>query len=303
MKPLKTQFKPMLASPADLEKITFPVHASPKIDGMRCSILKGKPWTRSLKPIPNLHFNKEMKALNHDGLRLEGLDGELTIGEPTDHDVYRKTVSGLMSEDGYPKFTYWVFDLHDMPARFDARLAELTNVTADLGPTIRVLPHVILRDMVDLERYESEQINLGYEGVILRASNAPYKYGRSTTREGYMLKVKRFTDAEAVVIGIEEEMHNTNEAQTNELGRTKRSTAKAGLIPKGIMGKLVVRDLVTGVEFRIGTGFDAQTRAAFWRDQHTHIGQTIVKYKSFPVGVKDLPRHPVFLGIRDGRDM
>ena len=47
-------------------------------------------------------------------------------------------------------------------------------------------------------------------------------------REGYLLKVKRFVDGEALVIGVTEPMHNANEAKTNELGRTARSHKKAG---------------------------------------------------------------------------
>jgi DNA ligase-1 len=37
-----------------------------------------------------------------------------------------------------------------------------------------------------------------------------YKFGRSTVRDNILLKVKRFLDDEAVVIDIEEKMHNEN---------------------------------------------------------------------------------------------
>jgi DNA ligase-1 len=56
-----------------------------------------------------------------------------------------------------------------------------------------------------------------------------------------------------------------------------------------------VRDWKTGVEFHVGTGFTAADRALMWAKPP--IGET-VKYKFFPVGVKDKPRHPVFLGFR-----
>jgi DNA ligase-1 len=48
----------------------------------------------------------------------------------------------------------------------------------------------------------------------------------------------------------------------------------------------------TGVEFNIGTGFTAEDRA-----KKDWVG-LIVKYKFFPIGVKDKPRHPVYLGLR-----
>jgi DNA ligase-1 len=150
--------------------------------------------------------------------------------------------------------------------------------------------------------YEAAKVEEGYEGIILRSPNAPYKFGRSTVREGYLLKVKRFEDSEAEIIGFDEEMFNGNEAQTNELGRTKRSTAAQGLVGKQTLGAFRVRDCVSGVEFSIGTGLTAAERQQFWDRQDDFRGK-ILKYKFFAVGVKVAPRHPVFLGMRDARDM
>ena len=95
-------------------------------------------------------------------------------------------------------------------------------------------------------------------------------------------------------------MFNANEAFGNELGRTARSSAKAGLVPKGTLGGFEVRDLKTGVNFSIGAGFTAAERKQFW--DNAPIGQT-VKYKYFPSGSKDKPRHPIYLGMRDRRDV
>ncbi len=146
-----------------------------------------------------------------------------------------------------------------------------------------------------LDAYEAEMVALGHEGIMLADPSGLYKFGRATTKGGELLKVKRFIDSEALIIGMEEEMFNGNEAQTNELGRTKRSTAKDGLVGKGTMGALQVRDVATGVEFNIGCGFTADERVRFWKDDY--VGLT-VKYKSFPIGTKDKPRHPVYLGMR-----
>jgi DNA ligase-1 len=63
---------------------------------------------------------------------------------------------------------------------------------------------------------------------------------------------------------------------------------------------MVVRDLKTKVTFEIGSGFSAADRIRLWKDKP--IGR-IVKYKSQPVGVKDKPRFPVFLGFRDEKDL
>ena len=40
----------------------------------------------------------------------DGLDGEIIVGPATAEDVYRVTNSAVMSRDGEPDFTYWLFD-------------------------------------------------------------------------------------------------------------------------------------------------------------------------------------------------
>jgi DNA ligase-1 len=285
-------FKPMLASPADLDKIQYPIYASPKLDGIRASVVGGRLLSRTLKEIPSHHiynmFNQH---------KFEGLDGELIVGDPTSPTCYRDTVSGVMADHKQPEFHYHVFDYvmdPDMP--FKSRLTLLNVKIGELKHGhIKLVNHRLLNDRQALDKYEAEQVALGHEGIMLASPDAAYKFGRATTKGGELLKVKRFEDSEAVVLGIVEEEFNGNEAETNELGRTKRSSAKAGKVGKGSMGALFVRDWKTKVEFHIGTGFTAADRAAMWAKPP--IGDTI-KYKSFPIGVKDKPRHPVFLGFR-----
>ena len=229
-------------------------------------------------------------------VKFEGLDGELIVGDPTSETCYRDTVSGVMADDKTPSFTYYVFDKWNVVGSMSFRLDALRTLTHELDhKRIKRVVHELIEDRAQLEAYEAKMVALGYEGVMLAAPSAAYKYGRATVKGGELLKVKRFEDSEAVVLGIVEEEFNGNDAETNELGRTKRSSAKAGKVGKGSMGALLVRDWKTNVEFNIGTGFTAADRAAMW--DKPPIGET-VKYKFFPVGVKDKPRHPVYLGTR-----
>lgn len=286
-------FKPTLAVAADLDKIQFPVYASCKLDGIRCSIVNGQALTRTLKAIPNKHISAAL-SLPH----LTGLDGELILGDPCSKSVYRDTNSAVMSHDGKPDMSYFVFDLHNIGDRFFNRVAKLQELVRHLTPEgIKITaldqrPIYTYQEMLD---FEEVCLNLGFEGLILRSYDSPYKFGRSTVKEGYMLKVKRFSDNEGEVVGIIEEMFNGNEAEINELGRTKRSTAAEGLVGKGTMGALVVKELDTGVVFNLGTGFDAKDRAAMWANPP--IGKVVV-FKHFASGRLNLPRHPVFKGFR-----
>lgn len=292
-------FKPTLAVAADFSRISYPVYASPKLDGIRCSIVNGRALTRTLKAVPNKHIFECLSQAH-----LSGLDGELIVGEPTSKTCYTDSVSNVMAFDKTPHFTYYVFDLHNVDSPYSSRRMDLIDKLRTMvgAPYICVLEQNILYNEDELLAYESEKVTEGYEGVILRAPHAPYKFGRSTVKEGYLLKVKRFEDSEAEIIGFEEEMFNGNEAQTNELGRTKRSTAQAGLLGKNTLGAFLVRDIYTGVEFSIGTGLTALERQSHWLNRDTSLGG-ILKYKFFPVGVKDKPRHPVFLGWRSSLDL
>ena len=303
--------KPMLAVDCGgVDNLTFPAVVSPKLDGLRGITTDGPMLARSLKEIPNRRIQELYRGLPAN------LDGELIAGDPTAEDVYRKSESMVMSDDvPVDGLVYHVFDIQE-DAPWEERQAHLNAIFDGLTPfdiadgaSITLVPQVTVNSLPELLELEAKWVGTGYEGVITRKPGSPYKHGRSTLREGYLLKLKRFVDGEAEVIGVTELMHNGNKAKTNELGRTARSHKKAGMVPMGVLGALVVRDVKTKVEFEIGTGFTAAEREqimlAYWRNpgyDPDPIGQ-LAKYKHFPVGAKDKPRHPVFLGWRDARDL
>ena len=281
--------KPMLACEANLKALKFPTLASPKLDGVRALVRDVVVLSRSLKPIPNRHVQ-----MMFGSPELEGLDGELILGDPTHPEAYRRTVSAVMSIDGEPDVAFHVFDRWDRDYPYN-------EVALSYGLTIPVCS-TLIRTMEELEEYEVALLDKGYEGVMLRDPQSPYKFGRSTAKEGYLLKLKRFADSEAEIIDFEELMHNQNEVIINETGHTERSTKQDGLLPAGTLGALVVRDIHSGVEFKIGTGFTAAERQKFWNLRATLRG-ALVKYQYFPTGSKEKPRFPSFQGFRHHIDL
>lgn len=304
-------FRPSLACDAsmeDFERILShtPLYASPKLDGIRATVLNGQLVSRTLKPIRNRYIQG---LLGHP--HFEGIDGELIVGEPRGEGVFARTSSGVMSEAGSPDFTYYVFDDHsyrDTQDEYHRRLTVLYRrlerlAASSYGVPIQLLQQDLLRDIKSLEELEDHYVSAGYEGVILRHPLAPYKQGRSTLREGYMLKLKRFSDSEAWILGFEELRHNENEATTDARGYTARSSSKANKRPGGTLGKLLVRDIHRPEwEFSVGGGFDFALRDQIWQNQSEYLNQ-IIKYKYLPVGTIDRPRHPIFLGFRDASDI
>lgn len=294
------RFKPMLAGTADLAKLRLPLLGSPKLDGIRSVIREAQAVSRNLKAIPNYHVQGLFGRT-----KFNGLDGELIVGSPTAEDAFRKTSSGVMSNSGEPEAVFHVFDCCLNPTwPYADRLSQARDIVGEAEGLLVVEQKIVL-DVARLNIYEAEMLDLGYEGVMLRDPGSPYKFGRGTVSKQDLLKLKRFADAEARVIGFEELMHNSNEASVGLLGQTERGHSKDGMVGMGTLGALKVQGLngpFVGVEFNIGTGFDAATRALIWAARDRWLGK-VVKYKFFPIGSKDAPRFPVFLGERSVNDI
>lgn len=293
------QLKPMLASQVDdLNQITYPVYASPKYDGIRCLIINGVPLSRSLKPIPNLYIQK---WVSDNAKELEGLDGEFIVGEPTAEDVFRKTTSFVMSIDKVGDFSFYAFDCLSNETAFE-RMNKLQYKYGDLPSNVYIVPQTLIATAEELDKFRNKLVGDGYEGAMVKRPLGLYKYGRSSVREGLLLKLKLFSDSEFKIVGFEPKYHNTNEAVTNELGRTARSTAKDGLVALDTLGSLIL-EAPSGSTFGCGTGFDDKLRKELWEQRESLIGK-LAKVKYFSVGMQgDIPRFPVYLGMRDLLDM
>lgn len=300
--------KPMLASAVDPKyPIRFPVMGSPKIDGLRCYIQGGVAKTRSGDPIRNEYI----QSILGKGV-LDGLDGEICVGNPWDKNLMQQSTSGIMSIKGEPKFSYWVFDVwaHEW-TKFQDRYRmlgyrdSLPHYVKELHEKkqLHFLEQVWLKDKLELDLYESSCLSLGYEGIMIRDPAGLYKFGRATSKQGILLKVKRWTDGEARIVGYKEKMHNANELTTDNFGHAKRSTHVANKVPMGTLGSLECIDCETQEPVSIGTGFDDNLRAWFWANRDKCMGQ-LVTYKHFAqVGVKDASRFPVYKSLRDRSDM
>lgn len=293
----KKQFRPMLAVPVDLNKLRYPVYISPKLDGIRAVVMKAQLISRTLKPIPN----DLIRDFFSDRLELEGIDGELIVGCPTAKDVFQRSTSGVMTKTGEPNFRFYVFDVVSAGRfGFSERLSWLRELES--AKRITVVPQWFALNLSELQRQHTNHIYQGYEGSIIRSVDGFYKFGRSTVNEGYLLKWKPMEDAEAVVKGFEEKMHNGNGPQKDERGYTKRSSHKSGKVPTGTLGALLVQSPEWPKEFSIGSGFTDSQRSDIWHNKALYLGSS-VKFKFQRSGTKDVPRVPTFLGFRSSLDI
>lgn len=280
--------KPLLATKAEYDKIEYPVLATPKLDGIRCLMVDGVPMSRTMKPIPNEFVQEQLEGLS-------GLDGELML----DGD-FNTVSSGIMSREGEPNFTYHVFDKWDREYGYELAMDDLQWFIDH--PRVRVLMPVKIDNETELEAYLDKCVSEGYEGIMLRKRNGRYKHGRSTVKEGILLKVKRFFDDEAILVEIIEKMHNSNDLERDELGHAKRSSAKKGLIPANTAGSCVLD--WNGVRFKVGfgPGFTDEIKKDMW-DNRDNLSGRLYKFSYQELSQDGIPRFGKLLGERHADDL
>jgi len=313
--------KPMLASDADESKIQFPVAGLPKIDGVRGLNMHGGLTGRSLKLFGNRYTTN---FFSQDFFK--GFDGELAAERETHPDLCRITTSATSTIKGEPFILWWLFDYITSDTKdlgyltrhrvLEQRVAFLQS-QPDCQPWaghLRVVPTTILRSQEELNAFDERCLESGYEGTILRAIDGKHKQGRSTVREGGLLRIKRFIESEAIVEGIVEGESNQNEAQVNELGLQFRSSHQENMVPNGLVGSLLCRAIATvkdgqrvvincGDPITVSPGnMDHCFRKYYFENKHELVGK-IIKFKFFPKGIKDKPRFPTFVTIRSPADM
>jgi len=287
--------RPMLAATAKDEaalRAHWPgtVLASPKLDGIRClAHPELGAVSRSFKPIPNEYIRD---CLDED---YHYLDGELITYTDGVRDDYNTVQSKVMSRAGDPEWQLIVFDSFRSPdAPFMERLhhAYLDSYTLENAVCLEH-PHVESPDK--FMELASKWLAAGQEGAMYRHPEGLYKDGRSTLRQGWLVKWKQFLDAEGTVVGYQERMHNENEKTMDAFGLIERSSHKAQMTGMGTLGALLLE--TSWGTLRVGTGFDDAQRQWIWDHQEMHMGlKATFKYQ--PYGVKDKPRFPVFLRWR-----
>ena len=290
--------RPLLSCEVPLDKVKFPIYISTKFDGIRALVIDSVVYSRSLKPIRNKHVQKLFGKPEYNGF-----DGELIVGDIYAKDVFQKTTSGVMSEDGTPEVRFYVFDLWNLPdADYESRqrvLQDLLLQDSTMSCVVYTTIHKC-QTVEDLEFFLNHEKNVGGEGLIGRKPDGVYKYGRSTPKEQLSIKFKFFEQGEFEVVGFNERMHNTNEQKRDELGYAERSSSKEGMIPMNTLGSLVLK--YNDTTFSCGTGFDDKLRKEIWDNKELYLGKLAsIRYMS--VGSKDLPRVPSFIGFRHAEDI
>lgn len=298
MKASKT-FKPMLAVNAKKEKIKYPCLYSNKLDGIRCIFKDGKMLTRSLKPITSDTLQKKFQWLKDWSKELNIiLDGEMYC-----HGMEFSEISHFVrkSDAEIPKdLKFHCFDIvlnEDYEENFTKRLKRLGDEGWE--DSMIIVNQNKIENEDELDNAFEKVLGEGYEGLILRSEEGPYKCGRSSVTEGYLLKVKPFVSFDAEIISVVERMENLNESKKNELGRSFKRNTKDDKKGTGIAA--VFKVMYEGVEGGVTITGNEDFRTEIWENKESYIGK-MIEYKAMVIGMKDFPRHANFMRFREDRD-
>lgn len=318
--------KPQLAVDVapDFKGMVFPVWGFRKIDGVRGCHVTGKFTGRSLEDLANTAL-----VAMFSGEQYIGFDGELTIeGYLKNNDLPAaltapdkpgdkpKTLCSLTTgitsrgkmrkgETALPTNVIWnLFDYllpHHLDVPYADRYRELAIDATGLA-NVRVLPYAVIEDAEQAAAFIIECIDLGYEGAIFRDPKAKHKHGRATAKLNDFWRFKPASTKDCVITGFEEAMANGNEAETNALGRTKRSSHAENKTGKGMIGTFLATDMATGLPIRLGPGSSTHAEREAWFNDPTQIVGWNAEYVSLDTGVKDQPRQARFLRRREKYD-
>jgi DNA ligase-1 len=243
-------------------------YVSRKLDGVRCIAYideSGEPkfFSRAGKEFDTL--GKIAEQLKEHNLRKIVLDGEICMVDRMGNEDFQGIIKEIKRKDHTiqtPKFL--VFDILHLD-EFDAATSERTFSERqaeaelffnyyDFNGLIDRVEQTLIQSDEDLQTRMDLATRLGWEGLMLR-KDAPYQGKRSSD----IMKVKKFHDAEYVVIGTE-----------NAVNRV--------IVEGREVEELMLRNVIIehmGNRVQVGSGFTQEQKRYYYSHPERIIGKTI----------------------------
>lgn len=195
------------------------------------------------------------------------LDGELWIARGMFDELSGIVRRQLPDEKEWRKIKYMLFDLPGSSSIFDDRLHQLKAIVMKIDrPYVRLVEQYKIASHTELMQKLDQVVAAGAEGLMLHLGSSTYRSFRSDD----LLKVKKHSDAEAIVI-----------AHLPGKGKFR-----------GMMGSILV-ETKDGKRFKIGSGFSNEER------KNPPAPGSIITFKYFGLTGKGTPRFASFLRVRN----
>lgn len=197
----------------------------------------------------------------------QALDGELWIAHGEFETLLATVRDEVPDPHAWRRVRFMIFDVPSNGGPFSARKRALADLVASLAqPWVQAVKHWRVLDHAALQAQLHRIVEAGGEGLMLHRDSALYHAQRSDD----LLKLKRYEDAEAIVIG-------------HVPGKGKY---------EGMLGALEVQR-TDGLQFRIGSGFSDEER------RHPPSVGTWVTYRYHGTTQNGVPKFASFLRARE----
>ena len=254
----------------------------PKLDGVRMLLMvipadDGEVTTicfsRNGKQFDNFGHIEDQVREKFNKLIRKAATSNLSMGFVMDGEVIGNSFQELMrqarrktdvqAEDS----VYNVFDILPLSAfregHWNAQLEKRIKILEDMRPIIdtmpglELLPHIMVdldtaEGKDQLDRYAKDNVDSGFEGIMIKKVDAPYECKRNT----FWMKFKPVYDYDLTVIGIEE-------------GTGKNQGRMGALVCEGVNDD-------KHITVNVGSGYTDVERQSYWDDKESVIGQTAV---------------------------
>ena len=210
-------------------------------------------WVKMIRTIKNRYGSDFTQGFVMDGEVIGNSFQELMRQARRKTDVQAEdSVYNVFDILGLEDFRrgYWNAQLHKR-----VEILEGMRHVIDTMPNLELLPHIMVdldtaagRDQLD--RYAKDQVNAGFEGIMIKNTDAPYECKRNTS----WMKWKPTITVDLEVIGVEE-----------GTGRNQ-----------GRLGALVCHGVDDGKEIsvNVGSGFSDSDRDDYWINSNLIVGRT-----------------------------
>lgn len=238
---------------------------------------EGVDWTDKLKYLDEylLHKIPEtiMELMLEEGV---GLDGELYLPGYNINDI-NSFIKNTELPQHY-QLQYWLYDICIPDMSAIARYSWLEGNFIPFRPTsitkefhlnnkerLILLPSYDIKNFDDAVKFRDEFINLGFEGLVIRAVDSSYQFGGK--RNQSMMKFKRKEDGKFVIVDIIPEGKRTN------------------------LPKFVCRNDINDELFEVTLNKPQNIQEIYLRSKNRYIGSLmLIEYRERS-GVKQVPFH------------
>lgn len=309
-------FKPLLAVNSEPKDVVLPSYVSTKYEGVRAVFTPQGLRTRNLKAfgndelynVPHIKLVEDFCAVNN-----VYIEGELYI-----HDTTFRMLQSYTAENGNAnchRMKLMVFDCYSETssnAPFEQRYEWYLYITRTLSNpmVIPVYQELLIDPIAQIPEMYATAIEHGYEGVCIKAKDAPYKKGRSTLKQGIFTRIKPERDYDCIVLDIIERQHNLVESHVNELGMLAKRQDKDAKAASGLAQSAIVYtpelemvhkvSLTRNIKDIVATRH-SPSRKHIWENKTEYIGKAM-RFVAIPVPGNDVPRSPRFDAWRDDLD-